>query len=194
MIKLNRILSAAVAMAMSFTMFAGAVNLDAAADEPETETLTGIARVITADGVKDTEFEYTVPVDATEEERSEIASQAAEAATGMNSVGRSARTKEQLAHGTNISLRPDNWSYFDGGTFVRNGGKVEVALTGISNCDAVQIRVSGIYQTVDVSNHSAAVVFVSGDLIIIRAGNPVDVEFRGTPRGSASWVDVYQIY
>ena len=35
MLKLNQILSAATAMAMAFTMYADAVNLDAVDNEPE---------------------------------------------------------------------------------------------------------------------------------------------------------------
>ena len=90
MMKLNRILSAAVAMAMSFTMFAGAVSLDAAAENEAEETKTGTVHVMNEDGTTtETTFEYTLPADATEDEEADIAAQAARAAVKKSEAKRS---------------------------------------------------------------------------------------------------------
>ena len=104
--KFNRIMSAAIAACMSLTMFAGAANLDAAANSTEMETLKGSAHVLTPDGGHTTkEFEYTVPVNASEDEKNDIAIQAAEEAVGTKPASRSARaTSYTLATASNFSI------------------------------------------------------------------------------------------
>lgn len=192
--KFVKFLSATLAGCMMMMSFAGAANLNAVADEPAEETLTGTASVVTVDGVTDTEFEYTVPVDATEEERAEIARQAAREAVGMNSVGRSVTRDYLLAGGANIPLRSNSWRSLITENFIADGGKVETILSGIQNCSTVWVEINGVYKTKSVRNSDAVVIFYDDEYIRIYEDNPVSVRLKGSPDGMASIVEVYQVY
>lgn len=70
-----RLFSALLAACMSLTMVAGAANI------AEDEVRTGVAHVAQEDGsVVDIPYEYTVPADATDDEATDIALEAARAA------------------------------------------------------------------------------------------------------------------
>ncbi len=191
--KLNRILSAAVAACMSLTMFAGAAELDSAVDAPETETLTGTACVVTADGSVDTQFEYTVPVNATEEERAEIAREAAREAAGMAPAGRSVNGKAFLTGGANYSLT-SSWRRISSGTFEADGGYVEITMTGIQGCTTVGVELNNAPKTTSVRNSDAIIVFYDAEYILIREGNTASFRIKGSPNGTARIIEAYQYY
>ena len=141
--KFNRIMSAAIAACMSLTMFAGAANLDAAANSTEMETLKGSAHVLTPDGGHTTkEFEYTVPVNASEDEKNDIAIQAAEEAVGTKPASRSARaTSYTLATASNFSIPKKSSSTGHALTASRKlsgtrGGELVVFINGVTGCSS----------------------------------------------------------
>ena len=190
---INRLVSAAIAACMSLTMFAGAANLDTA-DASKTETLTGTASVVKADGVVDTQFEYTVPVDATKEERAEIARQAAKEAAGLATVGRAARGESLLAAGANVPLRMNRWYSLTASNFKADGGYVEITMSDIEDSTTVRVELNNAVKSKAVRNSDAIVVFYDQEYIKIYQGNPVSVAFQGTPTGVAGIVSVYQVY
>lgn len=193
--KFFKFLSATLAGCMMMTMFAGAANLNAVEDEPETETLTGTAYHVTADGTVKSEFEYTVPVDSTEDERSEIARQAAREAAGLDSVGRSARSSVLLADDEDVPLLRSKWTRVPTfNKFASSSGYVEVDLTGIETCSTVQVEVNNVPETAYISEDHATVVFYDGEYIEIVQGNSLYLRVKGSPNGSAARVQAFQVY
>lgn len=162
MMKLNRILSAAVAMAMSFTMFAGAVNLDTAADAPETETRTSTATIITADGVTYKEFEYTLPVDADDEEAEEIILQAAEEAAAIAPVSRATSYRDSVGRVNSFPLYSSRNTSFTCDPLWDDGGFLEVLVDRVTDANYLTISCDGAkYYDVDIQNNGG-VVFYDG--------------------------------
>ncbi|MCI9483412.1 MAG: hypothetical protein HFH27_03000 [Clostridiaceae bacterium] len=197
-----RFLSAVLAACMSLTMFAGAVDTSA-----ETETLTGVAYVVTPEGKTQKPFEYTVPVDATAEEKTELASQAAREAVGGASMAHSMRAAgEQELRSLKYTSIPKKSSSTTGQSLstgrtalAASGGNLEILLHDISDCTSVNLsfeRVStgttGWLSGIDVSVDTTA-VFISGykegypdkdHIINFKKGDKINTYISGNRSGN----------
>lgn len=161
--KFVKFLSATLAGCMMMTSFAGAVNLDAVAEEPAEETLTGTATIITEDGVTYQNFEYTIPEGATEDEADEIILQAAEEAASIAPVSRATSYRDCVGRDNNFWIPADSMHIFTCDPLWDSGGFLEVLLDRVSSSNYVNISCNeASYNRVRVQQGDASVIFYDG--------------------------------
>lgn len=198
--KLNRIMSAAIAACMSLTMFAGAAELDTAANTDKAETLIGYANVVTEDGVVEQKFEYTIPIGANEDEKDEIALQAAAEATGMTPKGRAYSNRDTLANIRNFWIPSDRTNVIRCSELYGNGGSLEIMLSDITDCRRVTISCDGSSQSsIDARPGYISIVFISGQSyegtkLSLRSGDQPNIFFYADREGQAGRVKVFHNY
>ncbi|MCI8857201.1 MAG: hypothetical protein HFH26_11775 [Clostridiaceae bacterium] len=210
--KFNRIMSAAIAACMSLTMFAGAANLDAAAnstEDSEPKTLTGVAHVLSADGSSiEKPFEYTIPVNASEAEEDHIALQAAREAAGITSKARANYVR--LGSESDVTIPRKSSSLGHEIPITRDiqydGGSLEFALRGVTGCSSVNLSFekfdrfgngTNFWQgSIDVDDDLINVFFYDGGMypnttLYLYEGDMISAYISGNVKGWADKITVY---
>lgn len=212
--KFFKFLSATLAGCMMMTMFAGAANLDAAAENEAEETKTGTAHVMNEDGsVTETEFEFAVPADATEEEEDMLALQAARAASGIASASRAGYNTYLLDTATDVTIPRSNGNdgelICDAGQLGADGGNLAFVFVRVTGCYSVNVSfynhsrasrpTSGSYYEdgpISVGNGSFDVYFYDGrnygSTLDLYADDYITGYVSGNTTGHADRIRVYQ--
>lgn len=213
--KFFKFLSATLAGCMMMTMFAGAANLNAAAENEAEETKTGTAHVMNEDGsVTETEFEFAVPADATEEEEDMLALQAAREASGIASVSRAGYNTHLLDTARDVTI-PRTGSgeecICDAGQLIADGGDLSFVFVRVTGCYSVDVSLyqhsragstsGGTYYEdgpISVGNGSFDVYFYGGsnygNTLNLRENKYITGYVSGNTDGHADRVRVYQNY